>query len=565
MTVSAGINADESHASSRSNPFASGSFWGAAFLGTCLALLSTGFSFPTNNNVFHLPIIERLYDLPGFAGDAFIQSMRYYSSGFWIILEGSADWAEPSVLFAVLMALSYLLTFVGFLACADYFGLRRLKPRLLFATLVALSPFMRGVSYAGGGGLFIGFFTHSEIANGLFLLAAWGLLTRRLTFALSLVGPTTFINAFFGVWLASVLCFVLGVNLVTKRMAWRELIKPIAVSFVVALAFSLPVIMNIVSNPDFGRPITFNYIEYLEQYWPYHFLYYTISADDYIKFVLLILLAASCLMYISDENRQMPLILFACVLLYILGMVAPHLTQSRWVLNLHLLRSSTLVHLLGTLLLAVVLVRWWLGADKIRMVLAAALACASTLVFVFPSENTKVLFLIAGSVGLSFLLSRLPRRPDLEAFIGRWKALVGAVAVVTIGTAALVSAYSNYEHNRSIAPLSEQWGQVAEWIRTTTPADAVFLPFGGAPVEFEASTHRQVWVDQGRGAAVMWSPSYYDIWRPRMLELRAMDSFDERLSYARDRGIAYLIESPGTGCGSYAVFSTEDLCVARVE
>lgn len=60
------------------NPFASPGFWAMALFGALVSLVVTGYVFPFSNNVFHLPIVARLYDRPEFVGDAFIQSLRYF-------------------------------------------------------------------------------------------------------------------------------------------------------------------------------------------------------------------------------------------------------------------------------------------------------------------------------------------------------------------------------------------------------------------------------------------------------------------------------------------------------
>ena len=187
-------------------PFIDPGFWVAAIVGALVSLIITGYAFPISNNSFHLPIVGQLYDNPNFVSDAYIQSLRHFSSGIWWILAGSADWVEPRNLFFAALLLSRLLSFVGFLVCANHFGIQGAKHRFIFALLISMSPLMQGESFAGDGGLFINYFTHSEIANGLFLLAVWAGLQLKIPLALSMMGLTFFVNAFIGVWLA----FILG-------------------------------------------------------------------------------------------------------------------------------------------------------------------------------------------------------------------------------------------------------------------------------------------------------------------------------------------------------------------
>src|SRR6185437_3238014 len=59
-----------------------------AAVGAALSLLHKGFVFGIENNIFHLPIVASLYDEPQYHDDMFIQSLRHYSSGVWLLLGG---------------------------------------------------------------------------------------------------------------------------------------------------------------------------------------------------------------------------------------------------------------------------------------------------------------------------------------------------------------------------------------------------------------------------------------------------------------------------------------------
>ena len=83
--------------------------------------------------------------------------------------------------------MSGILCFLGFLGCASVLGIRTWPKRLFLTGLLCLTPFLRGQSLAGDGGLFINYFTHSEIDNGLTLLALYLLLNRRLIAAVVVV------------------------------------------------------------------------------------------------------------------------------------------------------------------------------------------------------------------------------------------------------------------------------------------------------------------------------------------------------------------------------------------
>src|SRR5208337_1354419 len=102
-----------------------------ANIGALLSLAISGFVFGINNNEFHLPIVGLLYDEPQFTHDEFIQSLRYFSSGLWLLLRGVDRYVDPHLLFLGLDYISRLIAFLGFLACADLLGIRTSKDRAI--------------------------------------------------------------------------------------------------------------------------------------------------------------------------------------------------------------------------------------------------------------------------------------------------------------------------------------------------------------------------------------------------------------------------------------------------
>src|ERR1700760_1208386 len=88
-------------------------------IGSLICFAIVGFVLGINNNLFTLPIVGDLSREPQFAHDSLIQSLRYYSSGPWILLSGAAKYVDAYSLYLILLLLSQLLAFLGFLACAD--------------------------------------------------------------------------------------------------------------------------------------------------------------------------------------------------------------------------------------------------------------------------------------------------------------------------------------------------------------------------------------------------------------------------------------------------------------
>ena len=48
----------------------------------------------------------------------------------------------------------------------------------------------------------------------------------------------------------------------------ERVIRQTAAGSLSMMLLALPVILNILHNPDFGRPLDFDYVHYLEEFWP---------------------------------------------------------------------------------------------------------------------------------------------------------------------------------------------------------------------------------------------------------------------------------------------------------
>ena len=222
-------------------------------VGAAISLALTGYQFGIINNLFHLPIVAALYNEPQFAHDSFVQALRYYSSGIWMLLEGSDRYVSPYWLFFGLDYLSRLLSFAGFLCCGTLLGVKNDTQRMVFVVILCFSSLLHGYSYPGNGGLFINYFTHSEIANGTILLTLYFAAKGRFTEALALNGAYVLHQRLHGD-----LDRACRWRLIAALLLWRGELT--ARSLVIAHRcrvrlgglFALPVLWNIVGNPEMG-------------------------------------------------------------------------------------------------------------------------------------------------------------------------------------------------------------------------------------------------------------------------------------------------------------------------
>jgi hypothetical protein len=548
-------------------------------IGSIATSIVVGFVLGINNNIFTLPIVGDLYDKPQFANDALIRSLRFYSAGPWILLSGAQKYIDAYWLYLILLLLSQLLAFLGFLACADLLGVRDTRQRLLLTALLCATPLLRGHSFAGDGGLFVNHFTHSEIANGLTLLLIYFLARGNLISAIAMNGLIFFDNAFVGVWCAGITLTIALVLLYQGSISLRKLVTGGLIGSIIAGIVSAPVVWDILQNPDFGKPVTFDYVAYLEEFWPYHFLFNEIGAVEKLDLFSLLILALASFSTLGSRGRLFLVATLGFAIIYTFGIVAPHLTHNPLILNLHLLRVGTALHLMAMLGALSLAVKWWHGEN---FIFANLFAPALIILLCIPIKMSSVQPFIV--MILSSLIILASRSQDIYSKLSGWVPISRlhlrpvALALTLLGVVVVSS--RNIISNFQATAWVNEWRSMATWARNNTdPTSAFLLPtwnFLGSPSGvktpqendavladgiFEFASDRMVWIDFRNGAAVLWSPSYYPLWHRRIAEVNALDTIESKIAYAKANGIHYVIEACESSRMSNTTYATARLCL----
>jgi hypothetical protein len=556
---------------------------GISAVAALASLAVTGCLVGVRNDLYFLPILGALYDLPQFAHDAFIQSLRHYASGPWMLLSGLANYVPVSALSLVLGFFSRWLAFLGFGLCASLLGAQARREQALLAFLLCATSLLRGQSWVGDGGLFINYFTHSEVANGLTLLLLYALIRQHLILACVLEGVIFFDNAFIAVWDGVMAVAVIAILLADGRLQIGTVLKKVPIGALLALLLAAPVLLNILHNPDFGKPTNFDYVAFLEEFWPYHFIFRDIPLSDKVNLFLLVVLGFGSFALLGRSGRPFAAALAGLLGLYAIGIILPSFTHSATILNLHLLRDSTILQLLAVMGALVLAVRWWFSDQPAY---SRALGPLLAVVLCVPIRTTtfQPVLHLAIACGLLFLATR----PNLSSILplqripsSRLPRLI-AVWLIAIGLGVITA--SNWLTNIRAIKWIAEWDQAGLWAREHTAPDAVFLMptwyFRGAVGRtepgslqdaavlnagtFQYSAQRRVWVDFRNGAAVMWFPSYHDEWRRKVLEVNRLTSPSQEAAYARKNGITYIIDVCSAGKPGALQHTTGRLCIFNV-
>jgi hypothetical protein len=501
-----------------------------------------------------------------------------------MLLRGSQSYVSPYWLFIFLFIVSRFLSIAGFVACAQFIGIADRTQQIFFAILVSTTFLLRGLSFAGGGGLFINNFTHSEIANGLFLIALYLALHKQIISAIALLGVIFFVNAFFGIWAGIVLGVLFLAQVARGDLHWAEASRRAAIGAGVATLFAAPILLSVLSNPELGKPLAFDYVSYLKEYFPGHFLFAPIGIREKIGLLLVTAAGAGALIQLGPRSRLVLIAFAAACAVYALGIVASYTTHAQSIFNLHLLRISTLIQLLSALAACALATKWWFDENPVKRAFAAP---SLILLLAAPVDDAPSPARILAALGV--LLAILAVTPPLSRFLRRiapssittWQSKLRIAAAVGLVCVIPVAILQHQIKNRRQQAWIDEWRRIGEWARASTPLDATFMVpvvnwnfpknYSGEQLDasdnaiFESTAHRKIWVDFKRGAAVMWSPSYYGIWRRRVDEESSLSTWQDKDSYAREKGISYIAEL----CGreeprENATFATERLCVYPV-
>jgi hypothetical protein len=521
-------------------------------LAWCLVLAAAsialqGFQFGLNNNLFHIPIVLRWYDLPQFAGDPVIQSLRRYSTPVFPALSLVATEANVRGLFLACHVATRCLTFWALLQMFRSLGLKALEAAAATAA-AALAAVVYGFSAIGQDELLISVFTHTALAQAAALLALAWMLRAQPVRAAAAAAVAFDLNFMVGLWVLAPLAAVAAFDLAEAPAGRVRGLALAAAAFALAAA---PVAVWMLRLQSFA-PLGFDYAAYLADYYGHHFFIGWSTTAERAAFGLQALAGLGAAACLPRRRAAAALAVAALVALFLAGVVVGQVSHSRLLLNLHLLRSDGLTAWLCAALTAAAAVAA-LGQGRLALAGPALLTLAGLAL-----DRWSI---AAGGVWLLLVAHAMLRRRDAAApAVGRAVLAAGLAGMALAG--ALGGRYSPGDR-----PPDPAWTEVTAWARGHSDPGAVFLtPWNR---DFLAFAERRDWVSWKEGATAMWAPETYAAWRERSREVRALASAPAALAYACAHRIDYVVlERAGPGrlagveAAGPAVFENREFRVA---
>jgi hypothetical protein len=440
--------------------------------------------------------------------------------------------------------------------------------------------------------MFIHYFTHSEVTWVFVFLSAGFLYADRIVLAYMMMGIAFSVNAFIGIWLFGMNTLVLFA--VKRPFSVATFLKALAGFALFALPAALWIYFAVSGKHE---TVDFSYIDYVRSYYPKHFLIEAIEWKSMLKHLLLVsagLLAARHL----PQSRFWVALQLSALLLVIVGVPLPYLFDNRFIFNLHLIRAAGIGQALATVLIALAGVRLLLNREELAMRVIGAVVLLSLAILEIRIIGMAVLLtsMLAALTGGGFA-ARFDRWGIFRWIEARRKLLAGLCVLlfvlaltdffwqhqlasiqglkltVSLGVFALLAfgqyrrtavgwslafllfCYTaafcwhqvrSFEENQRFQrtlPVNQSWAELTSWIRISRLHGPFLLPMDDHDhVDyFQLQSRRKVWVDWKQGAAVMWSPAFYWQWSTRLREVSALRTPGEMVSYARARGIRYVV------------------------
>jgi hypothetical protein len=527
----------------------------AAIAIASVTVLLQPFQFDISNNAFHIPIVLRWFDLPRFADDAFVQSLRQFATPVYPIISLFATETTISFIFFALWFAMRALTCYALINLAETLRAKDVWQQAACVSAACLAITAYRYSPVGADGVLLSYFSHTELAQAVALLSLVHMERLRLVKAGLLVGLTFAINVFVGVWLLAPLGLICLDHLLSGAGSPAARLRSVLVAAAAFTVPALPVVVWILRDQIHAAPVDFDYRAFLAGFYGFHFFIEASGWKEHLRLAVIVVAAALSLLSVR-AGRRWWLILVGFVAVLLIGVVVGETASNRFILNLHLLRVDGMIVWLGLLLVATAIVPALWSRDLSRVAIAIisliglAAGRAGWLIV-----TAGVLLLMAPWRFPRLMAGRPFARPDPSDGGPGLPRLT--VTAATAGALMVSAAWLTGGYQEKVAPDAPDtrpleiamWGtspvipdylEVKSWVRRNTPEDAVIL-VSPELSDFRDDSRRSVWITRHDGAAVMWNPAFHAVWKKRLAETKAIESLPRMVEYACQNHLSYVV------------------------
>ncbi len=328
-----------------------------------ISIAFQGFSFPYNNNAFHVPFVLDYAGSTEGPHDAFHQSLSRFASGFWVVVSWIANEQNIENIFLVFHFVIRSSFVLMFLLILRHFGAARLHACAI-TLLIASAPTILRASPVSGNDMLSNYLTHSEAVVPV-VLASWLLAWRgQWRWASATLGVAFNINAFLAIWNA---CALFAGPIFRRARQPSNLIVEALTLVLIFLLCALPNlvwILNVLKEPS--PHIDFR--EFLRNYWPGH-TFVDVSTHRAIPFGAFIALGyvylkRAQLHFEASVAEAILQTYTAIIAILIVATAMPYVTGSRTALNTYPLRIDTYAILLLVTTAAIAFTKRVAAGDK---------------------------------------------------------------------------------------------------------------------------------------------------------------------------------------------------------
>ena len=490
---------------------------------TIISLLITGYQhLYGGNHAYQLVLVQKLNDPTLYPNDPFADTVYHYASAFWYVIAWLSRFADLSaVLFVFFLLNKPLFLLAGFRLARTFF------PDSRYAPVVGMAMMATFPQLLFGGGYVTDYTQQSSLSIATMLLALDAFLNKRwLSFAVWF-GLAVNLNLMFSIFGATYVGVSWLIHL--RRSYSADLLVRTVASILGGLIVGAPgiyLVRRATTHAEYDAPSVW---QACELSYPYH--YYP-QLWEIPKQLLALLLVVGVIVAVYRFRNASPVGFHVAAWTgvaigwYLVGWLNPLLLHSLPLLHLQPVRALVLWQL-GSMVFLISFLLRLLENSGYKLNAVYSYLCGMLIVTITFINHFPYSRLFVGVAVVSVAVCEVTRRILQYRGVNLGAVFAVIFVVLFVSLHAAGHAARSVLRGKSIfSSVQHPASQVAEWARSATPKEAVFLiPIHdeGGWQRFRHLSQRNVFTQRKDGTAWSYAPWFADDWLER---LRALGFFE---------------------------------------